>query len=144
MALFFRLVRKMGIRYHFVIDVHTIENIPYMRLVEIQTYLGTQRERLRTHLHNSTIVTQSEAMKKVVNLSMTTIYTPTRPFLCVVARPPQEMHPLLKVPACVADEVSTFMLRNVNTTPLPPSRTPHENGCATAKNIDVSTLPRLT
>jgi hypothetical protein len=143
MALFFKLVKRVGIRYHFVIDLHTIENIPYMRLVEIQTYLATQRERLLVHLHNTIIVTQSDAMKKVVDVSMSTIYTPSRPFMCVVAKPPQTMHPTLKVPVCVADEVSAFLMRHLNTEPMPPPRAPRECESAPAKKIDVSSLPRL-
>ena len=141
MADFFKLVKKTRIRYHFVIDVHLIENIPYMRLVEIQTYLVTQRERLLVHLHNTIIITQSDAMKKVVDVSMNTIYKPTRPFLCVVAKPPQRIHTGLKVPMSVSDEVSVFLKQHINTTPLPAPRTPH-SASATATQIDVTSLPR--
>lgn len=141
MVNFFKLVKKTRIRYHFLIDVHTIENIPYMRLVEIQTYLATQRERLLVHLHNSIIITQSDAMKKVVDVSMNTIYNPTRPFLCVVAKPPQQIHTGLKVPMSVSEEVSTFLKQHINMSPLPPSRPPR-SASATSTQIDVTSLPR--
>ncbi len=141
MADFFKLVKKTRIRYHFLIDVHTIENIPYMRLVEIQIYLASQRERLLVHLHNSIIITQSDAMKKVVDVSMNTIYNPTRPFLCVVAKPPQRSHTGLKVPMSVSEEVSTFLKQHINMSPLPPPRPPR-SASATSTQIDVTSLPR--
>jgi len=147
MALFFKLVKRHRVKYHFVIDVHTIENIPYMRLVEIQTYLLSQRARLAMYLHNSVIITQSDAMKKVVDYSMCTVYTPTRPFTCLVAKPPQELHPALKVPQGVVDEVVTFLGEHINTTPLPPERpraaADAAGGAPPAPTaIDLSTLPR--
>lgn len=121
---FLRLVKRKNLKYHFVIDVHTIENIPYMRLIELQTWLTTKRTVLVQHLHNTVIITQSDAMKAVVDVSML-IYEPSRPFSIYVAHPPQQFD-AVGIPAVLANEVYSFMDTNLNPT----------------ADVDVANLPR--
>lgn len=129
---FLRLVRKKKIKYHFVIDVHMIENIPYMKLIEIQTMLSAKRDVLARHLHNTVIITQSEAMKKIVDASML-LYEPARPFALYVAHPPQDTG-VLEIPTALANSgIYTFMENNLNTYDLNDKKP----DC-----IDICNLPR--
>lgn len=100
-----------------------------MRKNKGKTMLTCKRDILCRHLHNSVIVTQSIAMKKLVDLSMTIGYAAARPFSVYVATPPQAVDKL-GLPVSVSDtDLYQFMERNVNDTQL--------------DIVDINALPRV-
>ena len=106
---FLNVVCEHRTRYHFIIDMHNIEAIPYLRLLQMHRFLNRRKDIFSTFLHCSIVITQSAAMKTLVDWSMMTLYTPTRPFACLVARPPQQLNDTLRVPESLVSEMRQFM-----------------------------------